>query len=266
MIGYLSVGHLWVNGPRSETAARFGRPARRRLHGFDNGKFRFAKIYNGENWNPQLHAPLTQPGVNVHVGDYLLAVNGKPVTADREVYAGFQETAGKQTTITVGPNANGTGARDVVVVPLASERGLRYLAWIEDNRRMVDRLSGGKLGYVHLPDTEYGGFTSFNRYFFAQVGKQGIVFDERYNHGGQIADYVIDVLEPQSDRRDQGARRPNVHRSAAGHLRPQSHGNQSVRGLGRRRAAVASSAKPTSARSSACAPGAAWSASAGIRC
>ncbi len=193
MIGYLSVGHLWVNGPPPKlqhvSVGVLGAD-----YTVSDGKFRFAKIYNGENWNPQLRAPLTQPGVNVHVGDYLLAVNGKPVTADREVYAGFQETAGKQTTITVGPSANGSGSRDVVVVPLASERGLRYLAWIEDNRRMVDRLSGGKLGYVHLPDTQYGGFTSFNRYFFAQVGKQGIVLDERYNHGGQIADYVIDVL------------------------------------------------------------------------
>jgi tricorn protease len=193
MIGYLSVGHLWVSGPPVKLAhVSVG------LLGADytvsEGKFRFAKIYNGENWNPQLTAPLTQPGVNVHVGDYLLAVNGKPVTVDREVYAAFQETAGKQTTITVGPNPNGSGTRDVVVIPLASERGLRYLAWIEDNRRLVDRLSGGKLGYVHMPDTEFGGFTSFNRYFFAQIGKQGIVLDERYNHGGQIADYVIDVL------------------------------------------------------------------------
>jgi tricorn protease len=193
MIGYLSVGHLWVRGP----APKIQRvPVGLLGADYDvaEGRFRFAKIYNGENWNPQLRAPLTQPGVNVHAGEFLLAVNGKPVTADREVYAGFQETAGKQTTITVGPNANGSGAHDVVVVPLASERGLRYLAWIEDNRRLVDRLSGGKLGYVHLPDTEFGGFTSFNRYFFAQVGKQGIVVDERYNHGGQIADYVIDVL------------------------------------------------------------------------
>jgi tricorn protease len=193
MIGYLSVGHLWVAGPPPEVKhVSIG------LLGADytvsDGRFRFARIYNGENWNPQLQAPLTQPGVNVHVGDYLLAVNGKPVRPDREVYAGFEETAGKQTAITVGPSANGANSRTVTVVPLPSERGLRYLAWIEENRRLVDRLSGGRLGYAHLPDTQYGGFTSFNRYFFAQVGKQGIILDERYNHGGQIADYVIDVL------------------------------------------------------------------------
>ncbi|HTZ54843.1 MAG TPA: PDZ domain-containing protein [Candidatus Acidoferrum sp.] len=195
MIGYLSVGHLWVypgTAPPKTQNANVG------LLGadytVDHDRFRFAKIYNGENWNPQLHAPLTQPGVNVKVGDYLLAVNGKGVHADREVSAYFQETAGKQTTILVGPNPDGSGAREVTVVPLPSEAALRNLAWIEHNREEVDRLSGGKLGYVYMPDTGYGGFTNFNRYFFAQVNKEGVILDERYNHGGQIADYVIDVL------------------------------------------------------------------------
>ena len=114
--------------------------------------------------------------------------------ADREVWAYFEEAAGKQTILTVGPHADGTDAHTVTVVPVRSETSLRNRAWIEDNRRTVDRLSGGKLGYVYLPDTEFGGFTNFNRYFFAQVGKQGVIIDERYNHGGQIADYVIDFL------------------------------------------------------------------------
>jgi tricorn protease len=194
MLSYLSVGHLWVEGGSTPeihpvTVGMLGAD-----YTVDHDRFRFAKIYNGENWNPQLQAPLTQPGVNVHVGDYLLAVNGKPVYADREVYSYFQETAGKQTTITVGSHPDSTGARDVTVIPLASEFRLRNLAWIEDNRKLVDRLSGGKLAYVYLPDTQYGGFTNFNRYFFAQVGKEGVILDERYNHGGQIADYIIDLL------------------------------------------------------------------------
>jgi tricorn protease len=100
----------------------------------------------------------------------------------------------KQTTITVGPNPTFAGSRQVTVVPVARESALRNLAWIEQNRRTVDRLSGGKLAYVYMPDTEYGGFTNFNRYFFSQIGKQGVILDERFNHGGQIADYVIDVL------------------------------------------------------------------------
>jgi tricorn protease len=166
----------------------------------ENGRYAFAKIYDGENWNPALRAPLTQPGTEVHAGEYLHAVNGKNVTANDSVYSFFEETAGKQITIRVGPHADGSGARDVTVVPVANEFELRNNAWIEANRRKVDALSGGKLGYVYLPDTAYGGFTNFNRYFFAAVGKEGVIIDERYNHGGQLADYVIDYLnrKPQS--------------------------------------------------------------------
>jgi len=94
----------------------------------------------------------------------------------------------------VGPNADGSGAREVTVVPVADEGGLRHLAWIEDNRRKVDQLSGGRIAYVHMPDTAEGGYTSFNRYYFAQVGKEGAVVDDRFNHGGLLADYVIDLM------------------------------------------------------------------------
>ncbi|HUZ50031.1 MAG TPA: PDZ domain-containing protein [Candidatus Dormibacteraeota bacterium] len=199
MISYLSVGHLWVYGSGAPTMRQVSTGMLGADYTVSDNRFRFAKIYNGENWNPQLRAPLTQPGVDVRVGDYLLAVNGKPVHADKEVYSYFEETAGKQTTIEVGPNPNGTGAHDVTVVPVASEFALRNLAWIEHNRRLVSRLSGGKLAYVYMPDTEYGGFTNFNRYFFAQVDREGVILDERYNHGGQIADYVIDVLSRKAD-------------------------------------------------------------------
>ncbi|MHB8146281.1 MAG: S41 family peptidase [Vulcanimicrobiaceae bacterium] len=199
MISYLSVGHLWVYGGHGPTMRQVSTGMLGADYTVADNRFRFAKIYNGENWNPQLRAPLTQPGVDVHPGDYLLAVNGKPVHADREVYAYFEETAGKQTTIEVGPNPNGAGAHDVTVVPVASEFALRNLAWVEHNRRLVSRLSGGKLAYVYMPDTAYGGFTNFNRYFFAQVDREGVILDERYNHGGQIADYVIDLLSRKAD-------------------------------------------------------------------
>jgi tricorn protease len=195
MIGYLSVGHLWVYpGVAPPKTDRVNVGLLGADYTVDHNRFRFAKIYNGENWNPTLHAPLTQPGVNVKVGDYLIAVNGIGVHADREISAYFQETAGKQTAITVASSPEGSDSHNVVVVPLASEAALRNLAWIAHNRDEVDRLSGGKLGYVYMPDTAYGGFTNFNRYFFAQVNKEGVILDERYNHGGQIADYVIDVL------------------------------------------------------------------------
>jgi tricorn protease len=159
-----------------------------------NGRYRLKRIYTGESWNPDLRAPLSGPGVTVKEGEYLLAINGHALTATDDVSAWLEGTAGKRTSIRVGPDPSGANARDVTVQPVANEQGLRNLAWIEDNRRKVDALSGGKLAYVYMPDTGSAGLTSFNRYFFAQVEKSGVILDERFNGGGQVADYVIDVL------------------------------------------------------------------------
>ncbi len=194
MLGNMTVGHMFVGGGTEPEVPHIKVGLLGADYKIENGRYRFANVYNGENWNPQLQAPLTQPGVNVIAGEYLLAVRGREVRASDNVYSFFQETAGKQIVLKVGPNPDGTGSREVSVVPLESEDALRHLAWVEGNRRKVDQLSGGKLAYVHLPDTANGGFTSFNRYFFAQVGRQGAVLDERYNHGGDIADYIIDYL------------------------------------------------------------------------
>ena len=163
----------------------------------ENGRYRFAKIYDGENWNPQLRAPLTQPGVEVNTGDYLIAVNGREVRATENVYSFFESKAGKQVTIKVSANADGSNAREYTVVPIANESGLRNLDWIEGNRRKVDQLSGGKLAYVYLPDTGGGGYTNFNRYYFAQIEKEGAVIDERFNGGGSAADYIVEAMRRQ---------------------------------------------------------------------
>jgi tricorn protease len=160
----------------------------------ENGRYRFARVYSGENWNPELRAPLTQPGVSVTAGEYLLAVNGREVRAGESLYAFFEGTAGKQVTLKVGSNPDGTGSREVTVVPVASEGALRNRSWIEENRRTVERLSGGRVAYLYLPDTSFGGYTAFNRYYFAQSGKEGAVIDERFNGGGAAADYIIDYL------------------------------------------------------------------------
>jgi len=194
MLGNMTVGHMFIRGGTEPEVPHIKIGLLGADYEIANGRYRFAKVYNGENWNPQLQAPLTQPGVNVTAGEYLLAVRGRELRASDNVYSLFQETAGKQTVLKVGPNPDGTGSREVTVVPVDSEKALRHLAWVEGNRQRVDRLSGGKLAYVHLPDTAMGGFTSFNRYFFAQVGREGAVLDERYNHGGDIADYIIDYL------------------------------------------------------------------------
>ncbi|MEK7795089.1 MAG: PDZ domain-containing protein [Candidatus Hydrogenedentota bacterium] len=160
----------------------------------DDDHFRFARIYDGESWNPELRAPLRGPGVEVKLGDYLLEVNGASVTGPN-VYAYFQATAGKQTTLKIADNPRGRGERAVTVVPVESETGLRRQAWMEDNRRTVDKLSNGRLAYVYLPNTSTQGYTNFNRYYFGQQDRSGAIIDERFNGGGSVADFMIDLMD-----------------------------------------------------------------------
>jgi tricorn protease len=161
----------------------------------EDGRYRFSRILAGESWNPGLKAPLTQPGIDVKEGDFLISVNGQDVKADEEVYRPFLGRAGKQTVIRVAPKADGSGARSVTVVPVGNEYALRLRTWMEDCRKKVDQLSGGRVGYVYVPDTFAGGFENFNRYYFSQTGKEAVVIDERFNHGGDIADYIINALK-----------------------------------------------------------------------
>jgi tricorn protease len=195
MLGELNVGHMFVGGGDIPEFKQIKVGLLGADYSIENGRYRFAHVYDGENWNPDLRAPLTQPGVNVVAGEYLLAVNGRELHSTDDIFSFFQETAGKQLLLKVGPNTDGTKSREVTVVPIDNEVALRNRAWVEGNRRKVDELSGGKLAYVYLPNTAGAGFTYFNRYFFAQVGKQGAVIDERYNGGGAAADYVIEYLQ-----------------------------------------------------------------------
>ena len=160
----------------------------------ENGRYRIARIYNGENWNPDLQAPLTQPGVNVKAGEYLLAVNGRELRASDDIYSFFESTAGKQVRAESRSDADGTGAREVTVVPVDSEEHLGTWPGSKATAARWTRPTGGKVAYVYLPDTAGAGYTSFNRYFFAQVGKEAAIIDERFNGGGQLADYIIDYL------------------------------------------------------------------------
>ncbi len=194
-LGELTVGHMFVGGGEAPEPKKFKGGLLGADYSLENGRYRIAKVYNGENWNPGLQAPLTQPGVNVKAGDYILAVNGRDLHASDNVYSFFEETAGKQIVLKVGVNPDGKDSRDVTVVPVDSEENLRHLAWIESNRRRVDEATGGRVAYVHVPNTAGAGYTSFNRYYFSQVGKEAAIIDERFNEGGQLADYIIDHLK-----------------------------------------------------------------------
>jgi tricorn protease len=197
MMGEFTIGHLFVGAGDNPEVKRVQTGLLGADYRLENGRYRFARIFNGENWNPQLKAPLTQPGVNVAAGEYLLAVNGRNLTANDNIYSFFEATAGKSVVLRVGADPTGANSREVTVVPVPNESGLRNLDWIESNRRKVDQMTGGRVAYVYMPDTFLGGYTNFNRYFFAQVGKEAAIIDERFNGGGMLATDIIEYLKRQ---------------------------------------------------------------------
>jgi tricorn protease len=158
------------------------------------GRFLFKTIYGGAYWDPKLRAPLAAPGVDVKPGDFLLAVSGKPLSADAEVYRAFEGTVGKRVELKVGPKADGSLARVVTVEPIADEGPLRNRGWVERNLRTVHDRTGGSVAYVYVPNTAGAGYAYFKRYFFPQADKAAIIVDERFNGGGQVADYYIELL------------------------------------------------------------------------
>jgi len=162
-----------------------------------NGRYRFKKVYGGAAWWPELRAPLAAPGVDVKAGEYLLAVNGVDLTPSLDVQALLQDTGNKSIEITVGPRPDGSRARTVTVEPLAEppdERNLRLLDWVEGNRRKVEQATGGRVAYIYLPNTGDRGLSYFKRYFYAQLDKDAVILDERFNSGGAWADAYLDPL------------------------------------------------------------------------
>ena len=196
MLSELSVGHSYITNfgdlpePKTVPGGLLGAD-----YTVENGRYRFAKVYGGLNWTPELRSPLTEPGVNVKRGEYLLAVGGKDVKPPGNLYSFFENTSGKLIEITVGPNPDGKGSRTVSVVPIATELALRNRDWVEGNIRKVDAATGGRVAYVYVPNTANLGYTYFTRYFYPQAYKDAVILDERYNGGGSVADYYIDVLQ-----------------------------------------------------------------------
>ncbi|MFN2572579.1 MAG: PDZ domain-containing protein [Gemmatimonadales bacterium] len=195
--GELTLGHTFTGGgdtPRIDTV-KVG------MLGVDfsveNGRYRLTRIFSGENWNPNLRAPLSAPGVKARTGDYLIAVNGTDLKPPTSPYAALEGTANRQTVLLLNDKPTPDGAWSVTVVPVEDENDLRTRAWVEGNRRLVDSLSHGKLAYVWLPNTADQGYEYFNRYYFAQQDRQGVILDERFNGGGYIADYFVDILGRQ---------------------------------------------------------------------
>lgn len=192
--GELSVGHSFVSmGDVPETEkSQIG------LLGADleveNNRWKIKRIFTSENWNPDLSGPLDQPGLNIKEGYYIVGINGKEVLGNQEIYEHLDGTLGKQTILHLNDKPTFEGAWKETVEPIASENALRQRTWVEDNKRLVDKLSNGRLAYVWVPNTGGPGFVSFNRYYFAQQDKEGAVIDERFNGGGLLDDYMVDLM------------------------------------------------------------------------
>ena len=192
--GEIAVGHSYVRGGDYPDLDN----PRTGLLGVDleedAGRYRITRIYTGEDWTPGVEGPLSVPGLSVREGDYLLAIDGQEVSAPANPYRLLEGAAGRTITVTVSSSTSIEDARDIVVRPIANDTGLRRWAWVAENQRRVDELSGGRLAYVWLPNTGQGGYSYFNRMYFAQQDREGAVIDERNNGGGSAADYIVDVL------------------------------------------------------------------------
>jgi len=194
MIAEMQVGHIRSGGGDTyrDNGANTGLLGANLVE--NNGRYQLSKVYSGESWNPFVDAPLAEPGNEARAGEYILAINGRALTSEDNIFEFLQGTNGNQVTLRVGPNANGRNAREIVIEPTDEERQLRLWNWIEENRRQVEAATGGRVGYVYLPNTAGAGYTFFNRMFFAQVDKDAMIIDERSNGGGQAANYITDVL------------------------------------------------------------------------
>jgi len=195
MCSELGVGHHRVGGgdslaePKRVPGGLLGAD-----YAVENGRYRFKKVFGGLNWTPELRAPLAEPGSEVKAGEYLIAVAGLALVPPDNLFARFEATAGKIVEIKVGPNPDGSGSRNIKVVPVADEGALRNRDWVEGNIRKVHDATNGRVAYVYVPNTTTLGHIYFKRYFFPQADKEAIIVDERFNGGGSVADYYLDWL------------------------------------------------------------------------
>jgi len=200
LIGELSTSHAYVGGGEFPKVPNVGVGLLGADYALDagSGLYKFTRIYRGRDWNSPVAAPLGEPGIGVKEGDFLLEVNGRPVRAPENLYAAFTGMVGKQTTIKVGASATDAKARTYTVKPIGNEASLRYVAWVRGNYDKVQAATGGKVGYIHVPNTAIQGMQEFTKGYYPQVHKDGMIVDERFNGGGFIPDFFVQRLQEKT--------------------------------------------------------------------
>lgn len=198
LAGELNAGHVYhERGDSVSVTRRAGGLLGAEVTAVEGGLFRIGKIFPGESWSPIYRNPLREPGVDVRAGDFLLAVDGVDVRGVRNFYQLLEGKADQVVRLRVSAAADGANPREVDVRTVASEQNLRYLDWVETRRAYVEQLSGGRIGYVHLPNTAVDGNRELTRQLHPQIGKDALIIDDRYNGGGFIPDRMIEVLARQ---------------------------------------------------------------------
>lgn len=201
MIGELSVGHSYVSGGDMPQLTRIplgllGAELSRDKSGY----YRIDQILEGANWNTTLRSPLTEAGVNIKEGDYIIAINGSDVSKESDMFRLLVGKAGKQVELTVNSTASTKGSRKVIVVPIADESELYYFNWVQENIQKVNKATNGEVGYLHIPDMGVGGLNEFAKYYYPQLHKKALIVDDRGNGGGNVSPMILERLQRQIQR------------------------------------------------------------------
>jgi tricorn protease len=200
MIGELNAGHTYIGGgsfpqPERIDVGMLGAQLERDP---ESGTYKIIKILEGQNWDRSVRSPLTEVGVNVKEGDFLIAINGVPTNKMKDVYEALLNTVGKQVTLKVNSEPEDKGSREEVVVPIKDDLSLYYYNWVQDNIDKVDKATGGKVGYIHIPNMGPDGLNEFVKHFYPQLRKKALIIDVRGNGGGSVSPMIIERLRREA--------------------------------------------------------------------
>jgi tricorn protease len=196
MIAELNVGHAYTGGGEKEEVPQvpvgyLGAEFKPDKSGF----YQITNIFEGRNWEEKTRSPLTEPGLNVKVGDYIIAIDGTNLSDKLSLSQALVNKSEKYVTLKINSNPSENGAREITVKTIASEKDLRYYSWVENNRKYVEKATNGRVAYIHVPDMGVGnGLNEFVKYFYPQVRKDALIVDDRYNGGGNVSPMLIERL------------------------------------------------------------------------